>query len=366
MRIGDVRYNSAFSSLISKETIKTFEYFGYETGSTHVRNDGGTLLADSILGLSHYISKTELNRPYLELISKNNGYYLYNNKLTTSSAFVINSEFEFDNLKTIYENLDALKEYFGISGTLFEEVNVSKEIIKDDKTYDDYDVIEINYTATEDGILYLNKNFGIENTKTASGEKIEYFLGDRNFNSDLGFLRAGENLKFCVFIEKQKAEEELENLKCNFLNYETTVKLIEKLQENQAEFEYTKDGYIVKGDFQANDNLYVMVPDIDGLNYELNSNKINAENVFGSMVKISLNTENNVLIVRYKYPHLIKWLEFAIIAVLLIAMVLLIHHFTHFKHLQTFISLMMKYLVIAILVVVYACGILISLVWFFV
>ena len=142
--------------------------------------------------------------------------------------------------------------------------------------------------------------------------------------------------------------------------------LFRKFQEKQGTFEYTQDGYKVNFNLQENEKLYITVPDINGLHYYLNGEEIKVDNFCGYMVQLSSDTQENTLVVKYKYPYLIIWLLFAIIAIIICIVILMLYKKTQFKHIQTIISKIMLSIGIFILVFVYVLGTMFSIVWFFI
>lgn len=363
IRHSELRCSSVFTSLISSETQNSYSYLGYNHGKTHVNTKGGNLISDSLLGLNYYLIDHEENRPYLELISANSKYYLYKNKLATNGTFILNSEFNFDETASVYENYEKLKEFFGISGTLFEDANITKCVIDDEDASDDFVMIKVEYTASENGVLYLDRIFSKDSNSNLGSEI--YIATENAIYTDLKYLESGETFTFKIKLQKNRTGDEFEKLHCYFLNYNVAERLIEKLKEKQTSFAFTKDGYQVETQINSDESLYIMVPDIEGLHYEINGNEIEVNKFFGGMVKLNSSEQNIKLVVTYRYPHLIKWIIFAIIAVVLMSFIILTYHFTKFRHLQKIIEFLMKSMVIVILVVVYAVGILLSFVWFF-
>ena len=345
------RHLSYFSSLISSETTIAFGSLGYENGFVYESTQTGLLFSDVMAGVKYYVCDEKQNRPYLKEISKSENFYLYENTLATNGSFVLNSDFSFDDNLTVFENLEKLNDYFEIEGDLFETVEFDKTTYIDPE--DDKEKINIKYNAQNNGILYLNRQMFYSNES--------YCINDFSCYRDIGFIKKDKEYSITANIESEIAE----NLEMYFLNYDVAEKLCEKINEKKTEFKFNKDGYTVYFELEENQNLYVMIPNIEGLNYELNGKNIEIQETLGGMIKLSSSDLHYVLVAEYNYPHLLKWVVAFIIIAILIAGILLLYHYTKFKPLQKIIDYAMRVVAGAIVVIVYGIGIILSICNFF-
>lgn len=360
-----IRKSSAFSSLLTSSAIDSFGYLTYYTGSTCYDDVCGNLISDSLMGIKYYVASEELDRPYLELVKENNGYYLYKNTLSGSGAIALSPDFSFDKDADFYQNMEKLESYFGIEGTLFSDVEVNEiEITDEEKLLDDIGYCKkYEYTATEDGILYVSCLYSrlvgdSEVIKDIPGFVVSAYRG--NYIEEMAYLKAGETYTFYF---KSKTEKEVSY---KFLNYETASKLCEKIVSSSLEYNYEKDGYSVSGNLENDSTIYVFTPSLKGYTYELNGEKINNSLFFYGFDSFTASSGEVQLTAKYSYPYTKTWLLAFIVSAILIVGILLLYHFTKFKHIQKIIGYAMIAVLGIILLVFYAGGMVISIINFFI
>ena len=354
------RCPSVFTSLISVDTVNSFKNLGYMSGYVYTLSETGSLISDCLLGIKYYVTDVPQDRPYLKEIAKGETFYIYENTLSSSGAFNVNSDFVYDDNLSVIENMETLKESYGIEGTLFTEISFEPEIITDEEGDQK---LNFKFTASTDGILYLNKLFYKMELADEENPDLYNIISENDVLQDLAYIEAGESYEFNIYWTNSTYN--LDDIKCYFLNYEVAKNLCNKIIENQASFNYTSNGYVVNFTQSEGEKLIVTVPDIDGYNYFINGNEISVQNNFGSMVELSYIGENLELVVSYTYPHAKIWLLFSIIAIALDIIVLTLYHFTKFKYIQKLIYYLMKGVMFLLVIVVYSLGTLFSIVWFF-
>ena len=357
---------SYFSSLISKEAVDSYKALGFKSSMVISSAEGGTIIADSLMGLKYYISKESLNRPYLKFIDKSENYYLYENILSTSGAVVLDESFVFDNNKNMLENIDALKTSLGVSSTLFEDANV---IVEDFKNYDDMyarAVKKCTFTASEDCVLYFNSS-----TEKFSGSE-SYFddiLKDKNIfyiekyydgaYSDIEYLSAGESIEFYVCVTDD--EVDLNSFKFTCMNYGIAKNICEELQKRQVDLKPTKNGFEVHGTTAYSGKLFVSKLNIDGMNYTLNGEKIDAKSEFGGFASLSVLAGEINVVASYAYTHKLTWLIVFVVAVILVTIILVLYKKTKFKHIQKVVCYAFYGLSCGILSIFYLFGLVLSI-----
>jgi len=355
----NLRNTNVFTSLISNKTLEPNITLGYYAGDVLVQNSTGNLIADSILGINYYISDKKLERPYLTEILKSENYYLYENKLSTTGAFKLSSNFSFDYEESFTEIFENLKNHFEIDGTLFEEITIPlTQLVGSDN--------EINYigeyTPNHSGILYFQSYFFYEDKEENSErEKFNISVSTDYAMQDVSFINANETFKFNL-INQDESE-----IKALFLNYEIAEKICQKLKENQVKFSYTKDGYNINlSSINENESIYVSVPNIDGLNYTINGQEIQANEFLGGFTKFTPNStiflENPLTIeAKFKYPNSKIWIISSIIFLIILITILLLYHYTKFKIFEKLIGFGMVGLCAIIVMLVYFLGILLAI-----
>ncbi len=357
-----------FSSLINEKTISSFDTIGFYSGDTFVSTTCGTILSDCLAGNNIYLSSKEQNRPYLKLLAKNEDVYVYQNTLATTGAVVLPEGFAFDNDKGSFSNFQALAEAFGITGQIFSNTNVdSKRIEFDDKR--DYFLEKIKYTAEFDCILQVNGEIqSVKLDKKTEKEIVgecEYF-GLNNIDklscSDVIYLNAGETVEFFVCIEKKDANK---NINFTVTDYSVAKALCEKLIENQARFTKNKNGYNINAKLENDGRLFVCQVDIDGMNYKLDGNEVVAVDAIGEFACFDLSAGEHNIVATYTYPHITAWIIVALFCLLLVVLLLLLNRFVNLSKLNKVAYISMLVICGLDILVFYAIGIILSIVFIF-
>lgn len=353
--------NDYFSSLISEKTINSFSSLGFRSGTTFVSSQGGTLVADSLIGANLYLSSQELNRPYLSLIKKSENFYLYKNTLATTGAVVLPKSFMMNKSLNSFKNIQTLAENFEISGELFKKAGVVLEgepvWHKALKSFSQ----QIVYTASNDQILYVNAQVFYDPDddvpKTEGIVSGKYYLSQIGTvdASDLIFVNAGETVRLNIYYEK---EDDLEDVEFVSMDYNLASTLCTKLKENEASLEKTKLGFIAKG--SGDGNLFVSSPMINGLEFSLNGKKINGSDIFSDWTCIEVNGNFEVT-AEYHYPHITAWIIIVVICLVLIVTLGLVYKFVNLQRFEKPASVIMLVVCGIDFIVCYATGIVLSL-----
>ncbi|MBQ8451301.1 MAG: YfhO family protein [Clostridia bacterium] len=359
----DLNFNSEnmylFSSLIPKVSRDAYVSISKQNSVTAVYSKYFTILADSLVGLKYYVYEEEMNRPYLNLIKKTENYYLYENTLASSGAILFNRDFKFDSKLGVYQNFEKLKESFGVSGVLFSEVEPTITELKIDG-YSDYKVININYTASEDIILYSNLYATKPNEKDVPIELKKYSPNvgriETETDCDLVMLSAGETYDKNIVLQ----DSDYSKLEFNVLNYNVAKALCEKFQENSLEIKKSQNFVSVSGTVSENKNLVVFYVDVLGNEIELNGTKVENAEIYSSFISAELEAGEFTLKATYTYPHLKKWIFVAALGILVIVGLAICYKFTKFKHINVVMPGLFYGVSIAILSIFYLFGLILT------
>ncbi len=327
-----------FSSTIAPENT-AFSNLGYYSSPVNIFTENGTLVADSLVGLKYYITKKKEDRPYLKLIDGKEEVYLYENTLASTGAVLFNKNIDFkgENAISIFENLsqDLCDE-----NPLFESVTLEKKQVSGiDSMYAD-NVYKCTFIAPYDGILYLEDMCLFEQFNSSAKDYISKKVDSVNIytcknysagQTDLGYANAGEEM--VVYLTDV---ENINDVKFTFLNYSNAEKLCTKFKENQANFEYTKNGYNISGNSTSNQNLVIFMSNINGIEHFLNDNNIKVETILDGFALIDVDAGDFEVVAMYKYPNTIIWIVTIIVCIVLLIAVVLVYKFTGFKHIKTF------------------------------
>ena len=159
---------------------------------------------------------------------------------------------------------EKLKNYYGVEGALFEQVNV--DVVHYDK---DYELIEneevdlksvykqkITFTASKSGILYINAFFNADDINDDGERECIVSSFKEGFSYDMAYLEAGEEYSFYVI--RYASTTDFNDLKCNFLDYEVAKNLCEKINTANSSYKYNKDGYEVDINVDRDCNLFII------------------------------------------------------------------------------------------------------------
>ena len=332
--LGSLNY---FSSTIAPENT-ALSNLGYYSSPVNILTENGTLVADSLVGLKYVVTKKEENRPYLSLIKQEGDMYLYENTLATMGAIMVDKSVNFEDINEI-ELFENLSQKLCGTNPIFADANVKKEQVSGiDEMYAE-NVYKCSFVAPYDGILYLKDMCLFEQSNSTAESYISRKVGSKNIYScknystgqtDVGYIESGKEI--VVYLTNV---DDINNVNFTFLNYANAEKLCLKFKENQAKFEYTKNGYKVSGTANTNQNLVVFMSNIDGMEYSLNGNKVTEKSVLGGVVVISLEEGEFEVVSTYKYPNLLIWIILSVVCLVMLVAVVLIYKFTKFKHIKT-------------------------------
>ena len=328
-----------FTSTISAEN-SAISNLGYFKSQVSVSTDNGTIIADSLAGHRYFITKKQMDRPYLNLIDEKEGIYLYENTLATTGAILLDKETNFDTSKNILENFEDLANSFNISEKLFDDVSVTISKVEGISELYVKNVYKCSYTAPYDGVLYL-KNAAIhEQGLTGIKEYVSKEVDSNEIYScescsagqtDVGYVKSGEETVFYLI-----NVEEISDVKFTFLNYGVAENLCERLKDSEVEIDYIKNGYKVGGTAKANQKLFVFMANVQGMQYLLNNKNVTAGTVLDGFVMIDVQAGEFTLQAEYKYPHAKIWIIVTALCLILLIAISLIYKFTGFKHIKGF------------------------------
>lgn len=363
--LSSIRQTSVFSSLVSAKTLESFWSLGYTTSSVSYIDSSGSLLSDALNGIKYYLSADKLERPYLKEIdySKDAGYYLYESSLALDGVFLLDSDFEFDKSSSI-DNFNKLKDYYNISGDFFENVDVQIEWYDENEELVEleegetverglYKKQKITYKATKPGILYAN-SYLIQEQDEDGLDNFFLYRTDSSIYQDMAYLEAGDEISF--IIRNYYNDTALENIGYRFLDYSVAKEFCEKVIDVNASYDYTKNGYEVTVNSDKACNMYVMTPNILGMNYTLNGEKVEIQEVLGSMVCVSINAGESTLVAKYSYPHAILWILVAAVSIIIVGILIALYHYKKLDFAENIIYYAMMVICALIIAVVYVAG----------
>ena len=339
---------SFFSSLISSKTAESYENLGFLISGVSIETLNGNVIIDSLFGQKYVISYTEIDRPYLKLISRSEEYLIYENTLATTGAVVLDKNFSYDEDLSIYENYENLRESLGVEGGLFEEVEIAGESVELDDRYCKF-ATKYEYFATKNTLLQINKKLLTLDRKEDS-DLIKYY--DKTFDNKMAFyvesssevadsemlyVEAGKTIEFYVVGVGSKSELSDETIKFNAIDYDVAEKVCKELQARDVQLTYTKNGYQVDLNGRAG-KLVVFNFDIDGMKYKINGKSVDADHEFGHFVAFDIDESARVIKATYVYPHTALWIVAFILAVALIVLIVLLYKKTGFKFLEKIIN----------------------------
>lgn len=343
----EIRNSSAFTSLIPEKMTASYESVGYLVSNVSYESGFANFVTDSLTGQKYYVSFNEINMPHLKFIAHDGDYYIYENLLSTTGAVVLDKDFELGEELNPYERLEALKESFGFSENLFEDISLSKESVEFDERFSNY-LTKYTYTAEKDGIIYLNKKV-LTIDPEDNKEFKEYFdeqVGLENVflienageysGTELRFIEKGETIEFYVAGVGRRADKTDEENEFKFINYSVAEAVCKELQARQVEMKYTKNGYELNLNGKTG-KLIVFNVDIDGMNYTIDGKKVDAGNEWGYFATFEVDENTKTIVAKYEFPHTLSWVLVTIFAVIVIAVIIFVYKKTKFKFMEKFV-----------------------------
>ena len=253
---------------------------------------------------------------------------------------MIDPNYQFDKNLSYFENMERLRESFGVEGKLYSDIEYTSLPIDDfDKEHIEA-VTKYTFTPEQDGIIYINHD-SVQLNENKQFLK-EYLKGENNFYfstkelgvwQEIAFVKAGETYSFNHIKTVEYQDFYLSTPEFKFLNYETAKNLCIKMQENQAELKQTKNGYEINLNNKEG-NLVVFSINLNGLNFMLDGKEIEANDAFGGFISTNVTKANQKLIINYSYPYLWIWILAMVICVGLAILIYHWHKKTQLKKLQ--------------------------------
>lgn len=273
--------------------VDTYKKIGYETSDTCIRSYGGTIFTDWLFNVKYLISNRNKDDELYELISKNNGKYLYKYKYNQNNGIIFNNIEDIEFLGSFELQNDIYKNMF----------NRENNII--DIRYYDND-INIKYNIIDKGILY----FKTGNYDNISYIKINdsYIYDFDNYIKELGLYDAGTNLDIQIIL---KDNSEM-NYKLGFIRLDDVLGLT-------SDVKYDNDIYYVNSD--SDDNyLFLPINNIKGLNIFLNDKIIDSYKYLDNFVMIKLDKGNNTIKLKYDMPYFKLGIVLSVIGIILLTL----------------------------------------------
>ena len=367
-----VKTGSFFYSLVSNETVQSYKTLGYSISSVHADSWLGNIVSDSLMGYRYVLAYEEMNRPYLKLVSMEEDFYVYENTLATTGAVFLPEGFEYNANASVFENLTALKNAFGIEGELVKDVVISsEEIIEFDQNFASF-ITKYTYTSNADQILYINKNvitlqregneeFNAYFDNLLKSENIYYIESfvDAGSIRDLMFVEAGKTVEFYVCnVETGLINEAVE---FKTIDYNVAKNICESLQARSAKINYTKDGYEVSFVEGQTGKLLVLCPDIAGMNYKLNDSSIDAIHEFGYFSVFEIADSTSKITATYRFAEGKWWIVVTFLMIALIVLVSVLYKKTQFKFMEKATQIGFYVANCCILVVFFLFGIILTI-----
>lgn len=312
------------------EMMNTFDYYSMCSGGYSY---GGSMLSDALLGYKYFLAKEELNRPYLTLVAKQETkvktIYLYENSLALSEGFLVKRDFELPHCSSHIENQNALYTALGGTGELVQNLgflNDNVEIITKNLTIEETDTeykfkvkeikelayMTIQYTATQDGVLYAiadTSNFIVAH----SGQTYKA-LGDSTIRNnfmdgmnDLAYVHSGEQVSMNLYIGRDTILKKNKNggFTFAFIPQDKVTSLIQSMRANmqdKVELEYKKDGFNLKANSTEEYSRLIFTAPYSKNYVCTNNGSTSTISSQSSVIVIDLDTGENNITLRYKNP----------------------------------------------------------------
>ena len=343
----NVKNASFFSSLLSSEMRESYEKLGFLNGAVSVETINSNMLIDSLYGQKYVVSYTEIDRPYLKLVSRSEDYLVYENTLATTGAVVLDEDFSYDDDLSVYGNYEKLKESLGVEGKLFEELEINGESVELDDRYCKF-ATKYEYSATKNTLLQINKKLLtfdrkedvdlIEYYNKTFSNKIAFYVeaSSEFADSEMIYVEAGKTIEFYVVGVGSKSDSTDETIKFNAIDYDVAEKVCKEFQARDVQISYAKNGYQVDLSGRAG-KLVVFNIDLDGMRYKINGKSIDADHEFGYFTAFEVNESTKVIKATYVFPHIVSWIVVGFVAILLIVLIVILYKKTGFKFLEKII-----------------------------
>lgn len=320
---------SCFASQINEKVVELATTLGYKNGSNFFSSAGGTVLSDSFLGYEYVTSETELNRPYLEFVSKQETEkdvvtYLYKSNLALSGAVVVDNSKQFPNTNNVMENQQLLFEFLGGSGNILTKTSLQELISLNQTTFKDckldnnsktisrlktdtYGVITINVEPTAfNKIVYIS--FADNKTSKDENKQFSFNFGKHvenpaviipNMFYDMGYVNAGEALSLDICFREDISFDEINVYQ---LDYALVESLLTTLKQQSPKIELKKSGFKINVNAGVGQKLVVTNANINGNVVTNNGYNVKLSN--SPIIEVELVQGLNNVESTFKFPYL--------------------------------------------------------------
>lgn len=347
----DTSATSGFTSMLPKKTWDTYKALGYSSKSNYVSNDGGTLFTDSIMGIKYYVTTSNQNSHSYTLLNSgeyvdDNGVtinnFLYKYNYSTSGAFLINQDYQWDFSKNSFENQNALAKAMGATENIFEVADLNTlirssgdikvtttNLYKSGNEYKTYDNVsgKVKFVTKNrtDNVYYLLLGEGNgELYKTVYAKNtnplVIYKIGDGQLNIPQNTSWDFSKIFFA---------------KLNYANYEAQ---LEKIRNNEVKIEYKSNGCALNIDVSENKKLFVSNVNIKGMKAKVNGQKTAVQDVATGFVGVDLNVGKNNVEIYYSSPILLPSLLIVSVLIGLAIVVIILYNKNKLNWLNKIIS----------------------------
>lgn len=328
----DTSNSSVFTSMLPQKTYDAYSYLGYDTKFNYVvtSRDSGTVFADSLLGVKYRMfGGLADDSCWTTIDTATSGeakYSLQNFNFSTTGAFLIDQDYEWDWSKNSLENQNKLARAMGADKDIFEIVDLNSIAAG---TTDTNIVVNKRNTYQKNGIYnaYAGKTGSIE--ILTSGENIIFYLTvDEDYydylkNSTIDKF-VNKNAIYTIHNVTFKFESEgldLSKIHIAKFDIQNYAEQFEKNKQNQVEIEYYSNGCKFDIDLTENKKLFVSNINIKGMSAKINGKKAKVEDLATGFVGVNLSAGQNSVVVYYKSP--ILWPSI-IVCILCIAIAILV------------------------------------------
>jgi len=308
--------------MVDKNSFKVLERLGYYVHFTEVRDNGGTLFSDNLLGINRYISSNLLDDKLYNLVKESDNYKLYELDSYLGYGFIYNkndndrfrdynSSIEFQN--NIYRFL------FNKDDEILEDINVG---VSDNKICSFVKGKEVIFNVRVDELselyFYYDK-LNYVGDKEFGDAVISYIMvNDEDFynpnvndsknniytNSD-GFIDLGmfenEDIEVIIGLSKDVCIEDF-----HFVSLDIN-KLNNLVIDYKSNVDIKQDGNKLLIDVENEDkgsSLFLPLNYLNGFEASLNGKEVNVDMVLNNFVSIDLEDGENEIILTYYPPYL--------------------------------------------------------------
>ena len=304
--------------MMSENQRLTHVSLGYAYKSVKLRDHGGTIFSDQILGINRLITNKELSDDY-KLVGSTNHYKIYEYKNSMSYGIVYNKENKLSNIDYSKNKLEInnliYQKLFDKDDNLFNSPKYTKE------EYDTYDkyifnfdnksylYFEINvYSNTIEKIKVNNKLISIPDINNSNNTN--YYFGTGLL--DLGVHEG----RVEVLIYKDKNTKYIPSFIS--ISYDKIWNLIDNNSNNNLDISIDNNKISIKGDSDKNKSLFIPVTYDKGLYAYNNGKRIDVNKSIGNFISVDLLEKDNNIEIRYYPPYLNISIIISVLSILLL------------------------------------------------